>query len=107
MIAVGRISERAGFVDDALAALLGFNDYALDRHETIFHLRMQRQCGFNSSLGMKFRREGDLEQNVLHHIGTESLIRNSKRFASESHILKTPQFRAERAGIPHLTAKRL
>src|ERR1700745_4092665 len=100
MIAVGRVSQRTGFVDNALAALLGFNDYALDRLETIFHLRMQRQRGFNSGLGMEFRRERDLEQNVLHHVGRESLIRDSKRFAPEEHILKTPQFRAERAALP-------
>jgi hypothetical protein len=66
---------------------------------------MKLQRGFDGRLGMEFRREGDLEENVFHHVLAEFPCERH-RLAAEERILKSPSLRRQRRRIPHLTAKR-
>ncbi len=68
MVAVGRIRERPGLVDDAHAGLLRLDRHARDFVQARRDLRMQRQRRFDGRLRVKLRRERDLEQHVLHDV---------------------------------------
>ena len=57
VVAVGRIRERAGLVDDAHARLLRLDHDALDLVEPARDLRMQRHRGLDRGLRMELRRD--------------------------------------------------
>src|SRR5580704_13615207 len=56
-------------------------------------------CGCNSSAAstavwMKLSRKRDLEQSVLHNVGTEALRGNPKLIPPEEHFLEAPDWSA-------------
>ena len=57
MVAIRRIRERAGLVDDAHARLLRLDDDALDLVQSARDLRMQRHRGFDRGLRMELCRD--------------------------------------------------
>ena len=68
MVTVGRIVERAALADDADGGLVGVNDDAVDLVKAILHQRVQAYGSLGGSLGMELGGEGDLEENLFHHI---------------------------------------
>jgi hypothetical protein len=98
VIAIRGIRELPGLVDDAHARLLRLDDDALDRVEAILHLRMEAHGSFDRGLRMKFRRVGDLEQHVLHHVAAVRL-REGEGLALEQHVVEAPFRRRERGRI--------
>jgi hypothetical protein len=68
-------------------------------------LRMQGHRRLDRSLGVKFRRKGNLEQHVFHHVAAEGL-RLSQGFGLEQHVLEAPGLRREGGRIAHLALER-
>ena len=68
MVAIGRIVQRAGLVDDAYARFLRFDDDFFDVVDAILYARMQRHAGLDRGLRMKLGRIGNLEQHVFHDV---------------------------------------
>ena len=56
MVAVGRVVERPGLVDDSHAGFLRFNDDLLDVVDAVLNLRVQRHRSFDGCLRMELRR---------------------------------------------------
>ena len=102
MIAVRRVVERTGFIDDTVTGFLGFNHDTLDLIDTIDDLRMQGNGGFNCCLGVELGWKGNLEQNIFHRVGAVALG-ELERFLAKRDILKSPGGCGDRRGIAHLT----
>ena len=59
----------------------------------LLHLKPREfafQRCLDSGLGMKLSRKRDLEQSVLHNVGTEALRGNPKLITPEEHFLEAP-----------------
>src|SRR5258708_26221589 len=76
MIAIGGIIQRAGFIDDAKRGLVGGDHNALDCVEARCYLGVKFDRSFDGGLGVEFRREGDLEEYVLHNVTAEGTRQN-------------------------------
>src|SRR2546428_8421410 len=50
---------------------------------------------------MEFRRVGDLEQHVLHHVAAERAL-ELERLALEEHVVEAPGLGGERRRVTHL-----
>src|SRR5580704_4515962 len=107
MIAVSRVIEGPGFVDNPLAAFLRFNYHTLDLIQPICDLRVQRNRRLDGCLCVEFGWKGDLKQNVLHDVGTKALRRDPDRITSEEHMLESPDFCAQGARVTHFAAERM
>jgi len=105
MIAVRRIVERAGLVDDADRGFVRGDSYALDVVQSIFDERMQGDRRFHRGLRVEFRRERNLEQHVLHDIGGKR-PRELDWITLEQHVAETPRSspRARRDNPSRLSA---
>jgi hypothetical protein len=68
---------------------LGFDLDALDLVDTILDLRVQFQRAFHRGLGMELGREGNLEQDVFHHVAFQLTLQH-QFLAIEQHILEAP-----------------
>ena len=55
----------------ARARFLGLDDHFGNFTEAAPDLGVQGKCGLDGGLGVKFGREGDLEEDVLHHVAAE------------------------------------
>ena len=71
VVAVSRVRERTGFVDDAGARFLGLDVDAVDFSEPVFHRGVKLDAGFHGGLRVKLGWEGDLEKHVFHHVSAE------------------------------------
>ena len=75
-------------------------------------MRMQAQQllvdlhrGLHGGLRVEFRREGDLEQHVLHHVAAVGAL-ELERAALEEHVVEAPGLGGEHRGIAHLAGAR-
>src|ERR1700759_4974823 len=102
MVPIRRIIERSTFVDNPLAAFLGFNHYPLYLPEAVCDLGMDFQSCFNCCLGVEFSRKGDLKQDVLHDVRSKPLDGDPDLLTSEKHVLESPGSGAQRTRITHL-----
>src|SRR5436190_8211543 len=105
MIAIRRVIERPGFVNDANGRFLGGEDDLLNLIEPRTDLWMQFDGSLDRGLGVELRWKGDFEQNVLHHIGAKS-PRYFERLTTKEHIREAPGFGRKRRRITHFTAQR-
>ena len=105
VVAIGRIVERTGFVDDAYRGLLRFDGDLFYVVEPVFHIAVQFHCRLDRSLGMKLSRIGDLEQDVFHHIAVIAL-REVECSSIEQDVGETPGLRRQCRWVTHLTGHR-
>ncbi len=72
MIAVGRVVQRPGFVDDPDGRFLRLDPDGLDLLQAVLDERVQGERGLDRGLSVKLGRESDLEQDVIqgNQIGT-------------------------------------
>ena len=141
MVAVGRVVQRPGLVNDAEGGFVRVNLHALDLVEAfqwsadgprpqrprilrrlLFYfvrpfprrgccgpgrpalreiLLMQLDRGFDGGLRVELGGEGNLEQNIFHHIRAER-AREFDGLAAKEHVAEAPLGRGERGGITHL-----
>jgi hypothetical protein len=105
MIAIRRIVQRAGLVDDPNRGLVRGEFDALDVRQAIAHEGMQLQRTFDRGLRVEFRGKGKFEQDVLHHIAAERACQ-FHGLAAEGDILEAPGFRAQCRWVAHLARQR-
>ena len=105
MVAVGRVVQRACFIDDARAGFLRFYGDSFHLAQPTRHLLMQGQGGFHGGLRMKLRGEGDLEQHIFHDIRPQGALEDDL-LAPEQRILEPPVFGGKRGGIAHFASQR-
>ena len=96
VIAIGRVIERAGLVDDPHTSFLRLDDDLVDIVEAACNVRMQRHCRFDGGLRMKLGRKRQLEQDIFHDVGTERAL-ELDRCAAEQHVLEPPGLRGYNA----------
>ena len=95
---------------------MGGDDDTLDLVEAPRHLGVQRHCRLAGSLGVELRREGELEEDVFHHIAAEAPLEAEAPLrlglggeiaigVAELHIVEAPLGRGERTGHAHLAAQ--
>ena len=99
VVAIGRVGQRAGLVDDAHARLLRLDDDALDVIDAPGHLRVQRDRSFDGGLRVELGRIGNLEEHVLHDVAAEG-PRDLDGLATQHDVMETPGGRGERCRIP-------
>ena len=102
VVPVGGVVQRPALIDDAHGRLLGGEFDMVDLIQAPDHLVVQLNRTLHRSLGMELHREGDLEQDVLHHIAAEG-AGQLEGLTLEQHIIEAPAWRAQGAGIAHLT----
>ena len=105
VVAVRRVIQGTGLVDDAHAGLLGFQDHLVDLIEPVLHLCMQGQRRFHRGLGMELSRKGNLEQHVFHDVTAEGAF-GDDFIALKQHVLEAPVLRAQRGRVTHLAGQR-
>ncbi len=105
VVAIGRIVERAGLVDDAHTGFLRLDDDFFYVVDTVFHLCVQRHRGFDGRLRVELRRVGDLEQHVLHDVAAVTALER-ERLTLEQHVVVAPGLCRQRGRVPHLTRHR-
>ena len=71
VVTIRRIGECAGFGNNPNSRIVGGEHDFLDIGQAVFHLRMERHGGFTGGLSVKLSGEGDLKQNVLHHVAAK------------------------------------
>ena len=105
MVTIGGVVERPGLVDDANAGLLRLDDDFLDVVDATPDRLVQRHSRFDRGLRVELRREGDLEQDIFHHVATVQALER-ERFAFEQHVVIAPHLCGQRGRIAHFTAHR-
>ena len=73
VIPVGRVCQCALFRDDTDGRVVGGDNDSFDVIQAVFYLGMKYDRCFRRCLSMELGREGNLEQNVFHHVGAKSL----------------------------------
>ena len=95
MIAIGRVIERAFFVNDADAGFMrangDFPDVGFGLAE-FFQFTVNRHRRFHCCLRMEFSGEGNLEQHVFHHVRAVGAL-EFECVAFEQHIIESPCLR--------------
>lgn len=66
------------------------------------HFGVEQDRGLDGRLRVELGRKGNLEQDLLHDVGAESLRRDFDGVPLEEHVLEAPARRGERAGVAHL-----
>ena len=74
MVAVGRVVQRAGLVDDAHADSWVSITMRSIWLEPVLDLRMQLHGALGRGLGVELGREGDLEQDVFHDVAAVAAL---------------------------------
>ena len=105
VVAVCRVIERPGLVDDAYARFLRLDDDLPDVIDTVLDVLVQCHCSFDRGLRMKFRRVGNLEQHIFHDVAAV-LPLELERLVPEEHVVEAPGFRRQCGRISHLAAHR-
>jgi hypothetical protein len=103
-LAVGKVGERALFVDDADRRLLGADAHALDvirRLAKRLEPLMDDVSGLDGRLRVELGRVGDLEEHVLHHVRAERAL-ELERLALEEHVVEAPRLCGEHRGKARL-----
>ena len=101
MVPISQVFQRTSLVDDPKGRLLGPQLNPFD----LIQPWVQHDRGFHRGLGMKLRRIGDLEQNILDHVAAQGTGK-CDRLATEQDILEPPRWSAKRSGLPHLSCPR-
>ncbi|CAM2154606.1 hypothetical protein PT2222_300120 [Paraburkholderia tropica] len=108
MIAVRRIRQRAGFVDNADRRFVRADRNARDVFGALAALNeqgVQRHGRFGGGLCVEFGGKRDLEQHVLHHVRAVGALEREGA-ALERDVVEAPRFRRERRGIAHFAGLR-
>ncbi|CAG9196978.1 hypothetical protein BCAR13_120040 [Paraburkholderia caribensis] len=108
VIAVGRIVQRAFFIDDADGRFVRADRDLRDVFDTPAaraQLLMQRHRRFSSRLRMEFRGERNLEEHVLHHVRAVRTL-EPERLSFEQHVVEAPRFRGQHGRIAHFARLR-
>src|SRR5688572_27887913 len=103
VIAIGWIVERSRFIDDAYRGFVRGNPNLLDSFKSVTNLLVQPQGAFHRGLSVKLRRIGNLEKNVLHHVGAEGPAQ-LEWSAVKQHVIEAPLFSRQRRRIADLAA---
>src|SRR5256885_1874567 len=101
VVAVGRVRERPFLVDDPDGSLMCPDPDLFDvchGFPEFFHFLKNLHGAFHRGLRMEFRRVGDLEQHVLHHVAAERAL-ELERLALEEHVVEAPGLVAERRRV--------
>ncbi len=69
------------------------------------HQRMQLKGRFHGGLGMELGRKGNLEKDVLHHVGAVGAL-EAEFPAAEKNVVEAPGSGGQRPGIAHLPLHR-
>ena len=105
VVAVRRVVQRPALVDDADRRFVRGEFNPLDLVQPVFDRRMQLQRTLHRRLGMELRREGDLEEDVLHDVAAERTA-ELDRLALERDVLKSPGGGAQGGRVAHLAGHR-
>ena len=103
-LAIGKVVERALFVDDADRRLLGADAHALDiirRLSERLEALMNDVRGLDGRLRVELCRVRDLEKHVLHDVRAERAL-ELERLALEEHVVEAPRLCREHRGEARL-----
>ena len=106
VVAIGGVRERAGFVDDAEAGLVGAEGDGGDvggRLPCCEHLVAEGHGGFDGGLGVELGGEADFEEDVFHDVGAVGSL-EGEGFSAEGDVVEAPDGGGEGGGIAHLAA---
>src|ERR1035438_6074856 len=106
MVAVRRVGERPGLVDDPPAALLRLDRDPLHLCEPRGDLWVEGDRGLDRRLRVEFGGIGDLEEDVLHHVAPEALGRDREGLAPKDDVLEPPDLGGQGPRVPHLAPER-
>src|SRR5471032_3404470 len=108
VIAVGGVIERTLFIDDTNRRFVRADRDLLDVFDLLTRFRelaMQGHRRFHRRLRVEFSWEGDLEQDVFHHVRTVWTL-ELELVALEEHVVEAPCFSGQNRRIAHLARLR-
>src|SRR5680860_167375 len=115
MVTVGRVCQLTLLGNNTNSGFVGGYNDSVDLVEPVFNVWMKRYSRLGSRLGVELCREGNLEQNVFHHVRAKCLRQGKLALIfrleslifvgfAEQYVVEAPLLSCQYTGNTHLAA---